>query len=474
MSSGKNKKTGKYRGGETLPDGLTEKKFTVTKRFFVWLVLWFVAFNMTQLLRAKASNLFFGFTTFFPVASLVYVLISKAVLKVYMLSDSSTAEKNKPFTYEFKVINESVIPYPFIDAVMRLPLPNSVRCSLRCVKLPAAPQSDYTASGTISFRFRGTYEIGVKSLYVYDFFRMFQLKIQSESYNTVSVLPRRLNDFSPVEQAVSDSTAKTKKSSVSVDKLEVSDVREYRLGDSLKSIHWNLSSKSEEFVVRDYNTGTTDTTCVFCDLSARFPTEPPEKEFVSPYDDSPAPAPDVHELASDAFYEDMNEYCADGVVELAIASVLREIRSGRAVRLLWYDNRSDIGFYNFELHTVHDLESVFRLFATAPMADASEKVSGLCSAISTSEEIKYLFVIPVINDDTIADLCSMPCTSDTSSYGENEVIVYSADERFAHPSERRTYIEGCRAQLAGSGLRLIEGTTDDLSVMSGGKEDERQ
>lgn len=527
---------------------------SVTPRLFLWLALWIAALIFTQALRSPASNIFFGFVTVFPIASLIYTLISRASLKIYMLSESAVTEKMRPYTYEFRLINESILPYPFIDAYLRLPQRNSVRCTERCVKLSMAPTSTYTVKNEICFRFRGTYEIGVSCFYVYDFFRMFRVRVDADYFDTVYVLPRKLVINAEEAQAVSDSVNRTRRSQNTYDKLEVSDVREYRMGDSLKSIHWNLSSKTEDLIVRDYNTGTTEVTCIYCDMSKHFPDEAPVRPFVDPYaakraaagetetprdEDGYTPADaaaaqqstatddpavreisdeqiaaknaargriarraaraaaaaekkknraakkngdtgidipgaagtktqtvDISELVNDEAYEDMNEYCADGVVELTIAVVLREIRAGREVNLMWFDKRSEIGAFAFELRTTEDFDMIFRLFATAPLAPADETVSRLSAMVSDSQDCKQLFVIPAVDDETVATLCTMPCSTEGAAYGGTEVVSYAAAERYAHQSERQTYIEGCRAQLAEHGIKLIDGKLDESRVIA--------
>ena len=104
------------------------------------------------------------------------------------------------------------------------------------------------------------------------------MRIPVKAMATVYVLPRRTAIEETLALSVSDSAARTVHALTAVDRLEVSDIREYRAGDSLKSIHWKLSSKSEEFVVKDYNTGTSDQTVVFCDLAPHFPDREPHRD----------------------------------------------------------------------------------------------------------------------------------------------------------------------------------------------------
>ena len=476
---------------------------SVTWRFWLWAAIWIAALIFTQALRAPASSIFFGFVSIIPWASLVYALVSKAALKIYMLSDTTITEKNKPFTYEFRLINEAILPYPFIDAYIKLPRRSSVRTTERCVRVGMAPMSNYTVKGTVKFRFRGTYEIGVTSFYVYDFFRIFRVRSQMNTFSTIYVLPRKLTLDTGDAFSVSDSAMRTVKAPYVYDKLEVSDIRDYMPGDSLKSIHWKLSSKSEEFIVNDYNTGSADISYIFCDMSAHFPDDAPEKPFVNSFEQAPeAPAaesaeeapveveeieepevvkteeapekkskkkkkkgefaepqkPDIHALINDEAYEDMNEYCADGAIELTIAVILRELRSGRDVSLMWYDDRSEIGAFCFDLHTVEDFDLIFRLFASAPTVHSSKKISRLAASAGDTKDSKVMVVLPVLDDEVVDDVCEIPRVT--------EIIAYSAEERFLYPELRRAFIDHCREQFSARGIKLIDGKLNDEQILA--------
>lgn len=511
MSEARKNKAAKKGAGKVAAEERTRRTFTLTRRAPIYLVLWIGALIFTQALRSTASSIFFTFVTLLPLVSLIYLLCARGALKIHMLSEKGKVEKYAPYSYNFRVINEFPIAFPFTEAILLLPQSNSVRCSERRVRISMSPHESYTVKNTVRFRFRGTYEIGVRCFYVYDFFRMMCLRIDIDSYESVEVLPRKLGIDEDENRTVSDSANHTVKLPNSYDKLEVSDIREYRLGDTLKSIHWNLSSKSEELVVRDYNTGTTNLTCIFCDMTAHFPDEPPikaepevkeepdeevpaaepekaedaektgkdkknkkeknkkikkdkkrrkarresRKPSQEDKDTSAPPVCDVHALAADEYYDDMNEFCADGVVELTVAAVLRELRAGSSVRLLWFDDRAVMGAFAYEFSTPADFDLVFDLFATAPVLRGGEdrKVTSLAAMIPDACEARSIYVIPAVDDETVAAFSDMRgvAKGDTTT----EVMLYDPEERYLNRDERTAYLEGCRTQLAANGIRLI-------------------
>ena len=220
-------------------------------RGIVWYVVLFVAALLfTQILRSRASNLFFWFMLLLLPALLLYTLTARRALKVYLYTEYSTVEKLQPCPYEFRIINGGIFSYPFVDAIVRVPRDDAVRTSLRRVRMSLPPLASYSIANDVTFRFRGTYEIGVSCFYVYDFFRIVRMRVDVEEYHNVLVLPRKQMLQGEGAVAVSDTAQKQTRSPYAFDRVEVLDVRDYRMGDALKDVHWKLSSKAEELLLR--------------------------------------------------------------------------------------------------------------------------------------------------------------------------------------------------------------------------------
>ncbi len=513
----------------------TRLRLAPTRRAWLYLALWVAALIFTQALRSTVSSIFFTFVTLLPIASLIYLWLANGAMRVHMISERGRVDKLAPYDYNFRVINEYAVAFPFTEVMLLLPQSDAVRCSERRVRISMAPRESYTVKNTVRFRFRGTYDIGVSCFYVYDLFRMLRLRIDIDSYERVEVLPRRLGMGEDENRTASDSAARTVRLPNSYDKLEVSDVREYRLGDTLKSIHWNLSSKSEELMARDYNTGTTELTCVYCDMTAHFPDLPPKRDTTEPEEladdkdkkekkkktkkskgskksrgkasaddgtaaeknasaeadaekasaedgasvtadtartEKKAERLDPRLLALDEYYADMNEFCADGVVELTIAAVLRELRGGNTVRLMWFDDRASLGAFAYELGAPEDLELIFDLFATAPvLRDTKDRdVSRLAAMAPDNSEVRSIYIVPALDDASVSAFCDMHGA--TGGNSTTELILFDPEERYLDIDTHREYIDGCRAQLSESGIKLMPRRVEGLD-MGGGAENVR-
>lgn len=543
--------------------------------FYAGLLLFALVF--TQALRSPASALLFWFLILYPILALLFVLLGKPGIQVYMDDEITRAEKMSPVTYEIRIVNALPLCYPFLEAVLWLPRADGVRCARQNVRLSLIPFGSYSLRRETVFRYRGTYRIGTQCLYVSDFLQLFTVRCDVDIYNDVLVYPRRLTMERVTKTSATDIPNDNATVVFSTEKAEIGNIREYIPGDTLKSIHWKLSSKLQEnLMVKEFNTNTSRNVYVLVDFSAPIPPETfedpeeikkREKEQkkaekaakrkkrhvrlrknlrgeameqvktvrrkkrmrrgmsdigaadASAIDDwiaetvepgffaklkarfarrASKPAEEAENAAAEATEEaeavpetrahtisaedaaslaiggkiladalsDMEEYCADGVVEIALAVIQNELRQGNTVTMVWNDIRVEEEVCTAQLTCPEDLTEVFDRFATTPPCDATRSIRELFSMIREPMNITLRICTSHLDPLSLGEYCMIP-----SLYGGagnscvTEICLFSPEERYEKPSLRREYVEMSRITLAKEGVDLIE-----LTVHDGGTE----
>ncbi len=230
-------------------------------------ILLLVSLVFTQALRSPASAILFVFLLFVPLISLIYIVVARAGIKVYTECDNTRAEKGQTVNYEIKIINETPLPFPFVETIVSLPSDNAVVCLDKLMRITLLPMGCHNIENNVSFPLRGSYDIGVKYLYVNDLFGLFRTEMKLELHRTVIVYPRSIVMAEDSGRSDTDIPTPVTKRSASPEQAEPADIRDYIPGDSMKNIHWKLSSKSEELQVKNFASNTDKHTYILCDLS---------------------------------------------------------------------------------------------------------------------------------------------------------------------------------------------------------------
>lgn len=523
----------------------------------------------TQALRSPASALLFWFLILYPLFAFLYLLLGKAGIQVFMDAEITRAEKLTPVIYEIRIVNALPFSYPFLEAVLQLPREDGVRCAVQNVRLALIPFGSYSLRRETMFRYRGTYRIGTQCMYISDFLHLFSIRSDVDIYNNVLVYPRRLSMERATRTSATDIPNDNATVVFSTEKAEIGNIREYIPGDTLKSIHWKLSSKLQEnLMVKEFTTNTSRHVYVLCDFSTSIPPETfedPEtlrmrekekniaekkekrrkrhvrlkhiaehsaaqteiksvaekrrnkrlRHGMSAIGTADASAIDewIDATAQPGFFSrlkdrlntrymawftdagaaqketeakekaaeeteispedsasliiggrirkdclfDMEEYCADGVVETALAVISNELRQGNEVTLLWNDIRVGEDACSAHLTCPEDLEEIFDRFATTPPCDAVRSVTELFALIHESMNITLRICTSHLDPLSLGNYCMIPSLfGGAGSSCIAEICLFSPEERYEKPALRREYVEMSRITLAKEGVDLTE------------------
>ncbi|MBR3107000.1 MAG: DUF58 domain-containing protein [Clostridia bacterium] len=159
----------------------------------------------------------------------------------------------------------------------------------------------------------GVYTAGMKALTVSDIFGLFRFRVPIEGKDAfLTVLPRPFDIEKPRMILGDEGSAALARAQEDYNAPE--DVRAYRTGDAMKRIHWKLSSRKREILVRRFETPAPPDTLILLDCG-----EPLGGENVN----------------------EGKECLRDAMCETAVAVARMQMEDGSPVRLPLYGERAN-------------------------------------------------------------------------------------------------------------------------------------
>ena len=134
--------------------------------------------------------------------------------------------------------------------------------------LSLAPFEEYDLPLTTRFEHIGVFTAGLKEITIADFLGLFTHTVKNASNQVVRVTPKivELEGISFSNEAMDEATKAAR--SVLADSMDYAYVREYELGDPLKTIHWKLSARSSQYMTRLYEVYTNPSVVIIMDFYA--------------------------------------------------------------------------------------------------------------------------------------------------------------------------------------------------------------
>ena len=410
--------------------------------FIGYVIFFFFAIIFTQALQSPISAMMMVFAITWIAVSVIYLIIMFGSIDSFIEHKGADVFKNTETEFQIKLVNHSFLPAPFLEADLRLPEKNSLRCVRKRVKVAMHGSGDYTINRKVSFGYRGTYDVGVDTVTAYDFFRIFRVNIRLYNYRSIYVMPRHFTLDTRRAYATSDSQTEIRKNVYGIERSDVAEIRAYIPGDQMKNIHWKLSSKSDDLQVKHYSMNSGKTVYIFCDMKGHF----------DPHKDS-------------SYDVDINEYAVDGTVELAVAAASREMSDGNKCIIVWQDERVDGGIQMYSCNDSEEFANVLKLFSTAPVYRGNSSVTDLTSLITESQNTSMLFVTANIDSDFVSGVRRSSILVGGVGASGIEVYYFNPKERIHEKSIKELhdgFIDRCKTALTEDNIEVIE-TTAELS-----------
>lgn len=200
---------------------------------------------------------------------IITYITKKCITLEFAVKDKNVA-KNVDFPIQLVVTNKSFFPIGKADVKIEYYNIFNDEVSAFDLYLPIQARNSQRVTFRLSSKFCGIIKIKSSCLHIYDPLKIFKFKA-AECINTeVNILPEghEISGIVQYTDRVNEESDIFSEHRSGDDPSEVFDLREYNPGDKLNRIHWKLSSKKDDFIVKEYSMPI-DVPCVlFLDLNS--------------------------------------------------------------------------------------------------------------------------------------------------------------------------------------------------------------
>lgn len=204
-----------------------------------------------------------------PIIMFFSLLIAKKKINVDFAVKSHTASKGEPFNVQLCITNNSFFPIGKAEAIIEYY--NIFNTQINNIELHFPIQSNNSQKITfqLSSKFCGQLKIRCAYITIYDPLRIFKFKVGKNINENIAVLPEGHDIYGFVNQTnrINEESNIFSEFSSGDDPSEVFDLHEYIEGDRINRIHWKLSSKKDNFIVKDYSMPIDSPITIFLDIS---------------------------------------------------------------------------------------------------------------------------------------------------------------------------------------------------------------
>jgi len=273
--------------------------------FFAFLLSIF--FIMT--LYHRVTIIFFAAVVILPLFSYLLMLINYAFVKFQVAVDKKVYDKREQAATLIRISNEGLLPTPLLKIKIIQIDDNGKSADENVYALSIPPMKAVDFKSSIVMKRRGLYEVGIREVEIYDIFGLFKLKRTLNIIEEILVLPKQILLSSDIiKNVTSDDGEEKNRRKIGEDRTIISHIRDYMEGDNVNAVHWKLSSKKDDLIVKVYDMPNDNNIMIIADMQA-------------------------HEFEDADLWEDSG----DAVVEASLAIALKCVYEGKSCVLYWYD-----------------------------------------------------------------------------------------------------------------------------------------
>lgn len=217
----------------------------------LYLSLLIITFTFVYYYGGKVPNMFFYTVLVLPIVSFTYMLIGYFMLKYEQSLDNDLIFKGDKVTFTVNITNRSFFILPYIS-ISFLNDKGGVIQKHKINNISLQPFSKREVSVDYIYKYRGDFKLGVSTIEVKDFLGIFKFTLKNKNPLYIAVYPQiiDIDEFYLSSGYLSDNVSSIGGGQEDISTIE--EINKYNYGDSLRKIHWKLTAKTNELMIREY------------------------------------------------------------------------------------------------------------------------------------------------------------------------------------------------------------------------------
>ena len=237
----------------------------------IYIALLIAAFIFSQALYDSISLFTLAVVILIPVVSLLCLLLSLALVKIEVLPFPTREARMKEFYLKVVIKSKTPLMLPVMKFFVTVNNADGDATTPGCAKVHYRAFGKTTLEIPVKFKVRGLYKVGIDAVVFSDFLGIFSIKKRLNSSNLVTITPRDLDDLKlPVHANRQEQENTLTSGGRETQTGDPSGIREFNETDTLRRVHWKLSSRLSKLIVKTYWENSCDNIMVITDL---FPYE---------------------------------------------------------------------------------------------------------------------------------------------------------------------------------------------------------
>ncbi|MBE6888643.1 MAG: DUF58 domain-containing protein [Ruminococcaceae bacterium] len=332
---------------------------------YVLFVLACVVFSAAY--QSRIASVLLVVAVAYPLLAAVLTAVSLFVLKVEFPEKRGVYEKNESFELPVYVCNNFLFPYAPAELDCIVPDAEVGLFVRKQVFVSVAPLKRMRIFIPCMHRYRGSYQAHIMRIRVYDPLKLIRFSRRIDSSSQLVILPRKMlmSDLGFVFGG--EQGAANEKTNSAGNRDEFSHVREYLTGDLLQLVHWKLTAKHDDMMIKQYDADNDRKAAVLCNFDC-------------------AAATNAAAIKQ-----------SDAVVEAAVAVGMSAMRA--EIKTVFDAGCADVP--TFEFSDKHGFERFYELMSVVPVRTQTADFSRLAEKYSMCGAAAMFLITPVLNEEIL-------------------------------------------------------------------------